>query len=164
MPHGQSGTPVGTIINRHKVPFDPVVFHQAQDTDLIGGNLVYQDTSNGLKVVPLSGVNASRIMVIAFDSLNNPAALGIKRLDCYKSGSRVVLKCGTGALAIIPVNSNIKYSSTIVGAIELLLADDVDFTKENIGIYKGHLGESTGINNPPTPSADSEDNLVCDLI
>jgi len=156
-----TGTPVGTIINRHKVPFDPIVFHQAADTTLLGGNLVYQDGSNGLKIVPITHIDASRIMVIAFDSLNDPGVKGIKRLDCYKSGSRVILK-GDGT--IIPVNSNFQSSSTIAGTIKALLADDADFTKKNLGVYKSHENENTGIDNPPTASAANEDNLVCDLI
>lgn len=156
-----TGTPVGTIINRHKVPFDPIVFHQAQNSTLLGGNLVYQDAANGLKVVPVTPIDASRIMVIAFDSLNNPGVLGIKRLDCYKSGSRVILK---GDATIIPVNSNFQSSSTIEGTIQALLADDADFTKKNLGVYRGHENEIPGTNLPPTNSAANEDNLVCDFI
>lgn len=156
-----SGTPTGTIINRHKVPFDPIVFHQAQDSTLLGGNLVYQDGLNGLKVVPVTHIDASRIMVIAFDSLNDPGAKGIKRLDCYKSGSRVILK---GDATIIPVNSNFQASTTVAGAIKALLADDADFTKKNLGVYRSHENENVGIDNPPTNSAANEDNLVCDFI
>jgi len=157
----QNGTPLGTIINRDRIINDPIVFFQALDTDLLGGRLIYQDGNLGLKVVPITGINASRIRIIAFDSINNPGAKGLVRLDTFKKSARAVVEIADAGG--IPVNSNFTWSATKAGCIEELDVADVNFNAKNLGIYLGHLGETTGINNPPTDGVDGETNAVVDF-
>lgn len=153
--------PIGTIINKHKTLFDPIVFHVASNTEITGGKLVYQDGANGLKTVTTAKaatLDASEILFPQFDTSNNPGAQGNKRVECYKSGIRGIIE-GTGS---IPVNKYVKASDSKAGCVELWVKGNDD-PALILGIYRGHDSEVTGINNPCTSSTDGETNLVVDF-
>lgn len=162
----------GNIENKQMLT-DVIVINQAANTSLSKGTFVYEDGTNGAKVVPTdSSIEAKLCRFIENDS-NNLTISGIqdgnkgdKAVETYKTGAIVIAKCD-GA---ITVGSLVKPSTTTAGQVEALSTPSDaaspptdanvnairDWDKMKLARYLGHGGEGQGIGNDPTDAADGD--------
>lgn len=139
----------------------------ADNVVITKGTLVYQDGTNGLKVVPTTGIRGElcRFAVQGADNTITGHTKGLFSVETVKKGARVVGKC-EGA---IPVGIRVRASVNTAGSFGVLAvpansttptAGEVDAVRNydefGIGYYVGHPGEGDQIGSEPTDGADGD--------
>lgn len=164
----------GDILNWQELT--DVQNNQVADSVVITkGTLVYQDTTNGLKVVPTSSQPQGKLVRFAVQGADNTVTghtKGFFSVETVKQGARVVGKCE----GVIPVGSRVRASLNTAGSfaalappIDATLAATVagtaantdinavrDYAEFDIGFYVGHPGEGDQIGKEPTDGADGD--------
>lgn len=172
----QKGSPIqGDIENLHMLT-DVITIPQAANTNLAAGVFGYQNAALGFTIAPTDdSVEARKLRFSRFASNNltitgfQAGALGDLAVDTFKTGAIVVAKCD-GA---IPVNSYVR-NSTVTGGNVMVLNNPIaspfgsSVTNQNItdldswmklrlGIYLGHVGETSDASNSGNPPTDAVD-------
>ena len=113
---------LGTIVNRHQIT-DVISADVAANVNLTAGMAVYEDTTNGMKVVPTSSQPiASNVRFVGREAQNNTGGTkGDKKIETYKHGAIICVK----AEGNIPLGSKLRCSTTTAGSL-MALADPAD--------------------------------------
>ena len=166
---------LGTIVNRHQIT-DVIVGDVAANVKLTAGLAVYEDTTNGFKVVPTSSQPiASNVRFVSVEADNTGGAKGDKKVETYKHGAIIFVK----AEGNIPLGSKLRCSTSTAGSLAAL-ADPAnaalnatfsdteaeaaidavrDVTKFYVADYLGHADEfRTG--KEPTAATDGQEIAV----
>lgn len=164
----------GDVLNKPFVSSRQVL-DCADNVSIGAGSLVYQDTTNGMKVVPTtSQPQASRIWFLekAVDNTVTGHAKGFVAGEVYKQGALVVGKAdGTitpgaycrastneaGSFQIMAIPADLTGGESPTEAEHILV---LEFLRRAVAIYQGHLGEGKQIGNDPTDAADDDVNCV----
>lgn len=173
----QKGSPIaGDIENKHLVS-DVIAIPQAANTNLSAGVFGYQNGASGFVVAPTDdSVEAKRLRFIQFASNNNT----ITGLQAGALGDLVVETWKTNAIVVATmdgpctVNNYVRNSTVTAGHVMSLatpaspsgatptsqnLDDVTSWMKLRLGIYLGHVGETSdvsGAGNPPTDAVDQD--------
>lgn len=173
----QKGTPIqGDVENLHMVT-DIITIPQAANTNLAAGVFGYQNGASGFTIAPTDdSVEARKLRFSRFASNNSTitgfqaGALGDLAIDTIKTGAIVVAKCD----GPITVNAYVRNSTVTGGNVMVLnnpiasptgsvtsqnIADLDSWIKLRLGIYLGHVGETSdasGSGNPPTDAVDQD--------
>lgn len=146
----QRGTQAaGYVYNWHELT--DVVTTRASATNLSSGTFVYQDGTNGIKVVPTTTIEAGRIRFLPVGVDNSSGSAGDFDVETVKTGAIVVCTCD-GAIV---VGDRVVSSGTTAGRCAARSATAANL-EEVIGTYLGHVGELEGVGNDPTNAADGE--------
>lgn len=114
---------LGTIVNRHQIT-DVIVGDVAANVKLTAGLAVYEDTTNGFKVVPTSSQPiASNVRFVSVEADNTGGSKGDKKVETYKHGAIMFVK----AQGNIPLGSKLRCSTSTAGSLAAL-ADPADAT------------------------------------
>lgn len=166
---------LGTVLNKPLLELggDIKVLGIADSVTLTDGMLVYQDGSNGLKVVPTSAQpQAGLIRFLPFGYDNGSGVSGHAKyrtfLTTYKRGARVVGK----AEGAIVVGAEVRASTSTAGSFATLsVPADITtpaniaavnaisaYLRARVGVYNGHPGQGIeqGSTKQPTDAADGD--------
>lgn len=166
---------LGTIVNKHQIT-DVIVGDVAANVKLTAGLAVYEDTTNGFKVVPTSSQPiASLVRFVSVEADNTGGVKGDKKVETYKHGAIIFVKaegniplgsklrCSTstaGSLAALADPANAALTSSFTDTeVEAALDAQRDVMKFYVADYLGHADEfRTG--KEPTAATDGQEIAV----
>lgn len=152
----QKGSPKrGDVYNWDQIR-DVTVNGIAASENIADGAFVYQDGANGLKQIPTTAIEGSRVRFAPTGFDNSSGSLGDREIESVKSGARVVAQ----ADGAIVVGDPVALPAADAGKCSLDATPDLLTT---FGFYVGHVGEMEGTANEPTDAAD-DDLVVIQMI